>query len=88
LGYTTEDFAKLYAAIERAYISALNSGIIAGGTDPDTGEVLINGYSISIPDPALISSADKAAGIIQGITTIGLLRGTAIKFVITNTLKI
>lgn len=88
LGYTTEDFAKLYAAIERAYISALNSGIIAGGTDPDTGEVLVNGYSISIPDPALISPEEKAAGIITGITTVGLLKGTAIKFVITNTLKI
>lgn len=88
LGYTTEDFAKLYAAIERAYISALNSGIIAGGTDPDTGEVLINGYSISIPDPATIPPEEKAAGIITGITTVGLLKGTAIKFVITNTLKI
>lgn len=88
LGYTTEDFAKLYAAIERAYISALNSGIIAGGTDPDTGEVLVNGYSINIPDPATIPPEEKAAGIITGITTVGLLKGTAIKFIITNTLKI
>lgn len=88
LGYTNEDFAKLYGAIERAYISALNSGIIAGGTDPDTGELLINGYSISIPDPATIPPEEKALGIITGITTVGLLRGSAIKFVITNTLKL
>lgn len=87
LSYTNEDFAKLYQAIERVYLSALASRIIAGGTDPDTGEILLNGYSISIPDPATISPEDKAAGIIQGITTVGLLSGSAIKFVITNTLK-
>ena len=87
IGYTVEDFAKLYSAIERVFLSALASGIIAGGTDPDTGEVLLNGYSISIPAPADIPPADKAAGIIQGIVCVGLLKGTAIKFVINNTLK-
>lgn len=88
LGYTTEDFAKLYQAIELAYIQAASAAMIAGGTDPDTGEEYLNGYKISIPDPSTISSADKQAGIVKDITTIGLLRGAAIKFVITNTLKL
>lgn len=88
LSYTTEDFAKLYQAIAQMFLSALASRIIAGGTDKDTGEVLLNGYSISIPDPALISNTDKSLGIIPDITCVGLLAGTAIKFVITFTLKI
>lgn len=88
LGYTSEDFGKLNQAIERAYIEALNAGIIAGGTDPDTGEEYLNGYSISIPNPEDITSADKQQGLLRNITTVGLLRGSAIRFVITNTLKI
>ncbi len=88
LGYTRTDFAKLYQAIERAYLAAFGAGIIAGGTDPDTGENYLNGYSISIPRPENVPEIDKQQGIIQDITTIGLLRGSAIKFVITNTLKL
>lgn len=87
LGFEAGDFSKLEQAIERVYLEALASTIIAGGTDPDTGETLLNGYSISIPSPDTISSADKAAGLIQNITTVGLLRGSAVKFVVTNTLK-
>ena len=87
LGYTSEDFAKLEGAIERAFLNALSAGIIAGGTDSETGEELLNGYSISIPLPTAVSSADKQAGIIKNITTVGLLRGSATKFVITNNLK-
>jgi hypothetical protein len=88
LSYTTADFAKLYQAIELAYIQAVSAAMIAGGTDPDTGEEYLNGYTINIPAPEDIPSADKQAGVIKGITTIGLLSGSAIKFVITNTLKL
>jgi hypothetical protein len=87
LGYTSEDFSKLEGAIERAFLNALSAKIIAGGTDNETGENFLNGYSISIPLPTAISSADKQAGIIKNITTVGLLRGSATKFVITNNLK-
>jgi hypothetical protein len=87
VGFEAGDFAKLEQAIERVYLDALASGIIAGGTDPDTGETLLNGYSIALPNPSTVSSADKQAGLIKNITTVGLLRGSATKFVITNTLK-
>lgn len=88
LGYTGEDFARLRQAMSITPTSALNAGIIAGGTDPDTGEVIRSGFKITIPRPETISSQDKANGIIKNITTILLLKGSAIKFVITNTLKI
>ena len=87
VGFEAGDFAKLEQSIERAYLDALASGIIGGGTDPDTGETYDNGYLITLPNPSTVSSADKSAGLIKNITTVGLLRGSATKFVITNTLK-
>lgn len=88
LGYVAEDFAKLYQTLSKTPITALNSKIIGGGTDPDTGEALRYGYKIILPNPNTISSADKQAGIIKDIQIILLLQGSAIKFVITNTLKL
>lgn len=87
VGFEAGDFAKTEQSIERVYLDALASGIIGGGTDPDTGETYDNGYSITMPNPSTISSADKSSGLVKNITTIGLLRGSATKFVITNTLK-
>ena len=88
VGYTQQEFAKLEQVIENAYLSAVSAGMIAGGTDPETGEVYLNGYKITMPVPSKISTADKTAGIINDIITIGLIPGEAVKFVITNTLKL
>lgn len=86
--YTKTDFAKLYQTLTKTPIAALNSGIIAGGTDPDTGEVLRSGYKITIPNPETIPSADKQEGVIKDIIIILLIRGSITRFVITNTLKL
>jgi hypothetical protein len=88
LGYVREDFAKLRQALSKTPITALNSKIIGAGTDPDTGEDLRSGYKITLPNPDTISTQDKADGIIKGIEIILLLQGSAIRFVITNTLKL
>lgn len=87
LAYTASDFTKLEQAIAAVFVKLLQAGFIAPGTDPNTGIDMPNGYSIDIPTPASIPSVDKAAGILQGITAIGLLAGSVVKIVITNTLK-
>lgn len=86
--YTTADFAELRSVIEQAFIEAVGFGAIAGGTDPDTGETLANGYKITMPTPRDISSTDKSAGILPNISTVALTSGNVVKIVITNTLKI
>jgi hypothetical protein len=88
IGYTRDDFALLRQAMTIAPMQALSAGMIAGGTDRDTGEVLRSGFKITIPQPETISLADKNAGVIKNITTVLLLKGVAIRFVITNTLKL
>lgn len=87
LAYTLEDFARLEQAMSKSFIELRNGGVIAGGTDPDTGEEIPQGYKISIPAISDIPTEDKAAGILQGIVNTGLLSGGAIKFTITNVLK-
>jgi hypothetical protein len=86
--YTSQDFSELYQVIEQTFISAVSFLEIAPGTDPDTGENLVNGYKIVIPDPATISSADKSTGLLKNIVCTALLSGNVIKIVITNYLKI
>lgn len=86
LHFTLEDKVLLQSAIESAFIELKQAGVIAGGTDPDTGITYVNGYSIDIP--LNISSANKAQGLWNGITCIGLLAGYAKKIVVTNTLKL
>jgi hypothetical protein len=88
LAYTTDDFAQLSAIIEQTPVTAIGFGAISGGTDPDTGENLINGYKVTIPTPASISTSDKSQGILKGIEVVMLLSGSVTKIVITNTLKI
>ena len=88
IGYTRDDFALLRQAMTIAPMQALSAGMISGGTDRDTGEVLRSGFKITIPQPETISLADKNAGVIKNITTVLLLKGVAIRFVITNTLKL
>jgi hypothetical protein len=86
--YIRADFAKLNQSMSKAPLNALSAGIIAGGTDPDTGEDLKSGFKIIIPVPSSISSQDRSDGIIKNIQTILLFSGSATKFVITNTFKI
>lgn len=88
LGYNSDDFAKLRQTMSITPMAALAANIISGGTDPDTGEVLRNGFKITLPKPETISQVDKDAGIIRNIETVILLKKGIIKFVITNTLKI
>lgn len=86
LTFTSEGKAMLYSAIASAFEELKAAGVIAGGTDPDTGVEYLNGYAIDIP--LNISSANKAQGLWNGIVCIGLLAGYAKKIVVTNTLKL
>lgn len=86
LRFTAAGKAQLYGAIASAFNELKASGVIAGGTDPDTGVEYLNGYNIDIP--LNISQAKKAQGLWDGITCIGLLSGSCKKIVVTNTLKL
>jgi hypothetical protein len=87
LAFTTADFSLLYSAIDTVCQQAVSFGLLAAGTDKTAGVDYPNGYIISIPDPASISTADKAAGLLAGITVTGLLGGVVLKIEVTNILK-
>jgi hypothetical protein len=86
LRFTAEGKAQLYSAIVSAFKDLKASGVIAGGTDPDTGIEYINGYNIDIP--LNISRTKKQQGLWDGIVCIGLLSGFCKKIVVSNTLKL
>lgn len=87
LKYTNEDFNKVYSVIDSVCQQSVQFGLLASGTDQQTGINYPNGYAISIPDPKDISTTDKANGLLTGITVIGLIAGTVIKIEVTNILK-
>ena len=86
LRFTAEGKAQLYSAIVSAFKELKAAGVIAGGTDPDTGVDYLNGYNIDIP--LNISRTKKQQGLWDGIVCIGLLSGFCKKVVVTNTLKL
>lgn len=87
LSYTTSDLNKLAVAIASAFEQAKAFGLVAAGTDTSTGIDYPNGYEITIPDPADISAADKAAGVLEDIIVIAVVAGNIVKFTVTNYLK-
>lgn len=86
LRFTAEGKAQLYSAIASAFKELKAAGVIAGGTDPDTGVDYLNGYNIDIP--LNISRTKKQQGLWDGIICVGLLSGFCKKVVVTNTLKL
>ena len=86
LRFTAEGKAQLYSAIASAFKELKAAGVIAGGTDPDTGVDYLNGYNIDIP--LNISRTKKQQGLWDGIVCVGLLSGFCKKVVVTNTLKL
>jgi hypothetical protein len=86
--FTSADFAELESRMEEVLITAKGFGGIVAGNDPDTGELYINGYKITIPAPNTISSADKSAGLLKNIQVIALTGGEVGKIVIANNLKL
>lgn len=87
IAYTSEDFNKLYSAIDTICQQSLAAKIIAPGVDANTGENYPNGYKITIPEPSDVSAAEKAAGELTGVSVTCIIAGAVVKIELTNLMK-